>query len=298
MKNKPQTIRLLRTITLLATAVLALNLLTASGIITNAAATHTGYLAQAPDDMTATAETTAPDLTVTTIEATSDVQADPCATIRSNEQIIESPLTTVSDTCIGADIGQGTISIDYMPDSFSFPLKDTSMDAQDSFSNDNPDTPEIDVTSGPEDILALHDYRNNGGFTVTLTTSGFESSNNAIPLRNLFVATTYPGTGVFETLDPALGGIEAGGIEYADGSVGAKDVAAGAFTADDLNLPESYAVSFDQNGDDIADIVELMKTDTGHVGRFSQAVSFLLKIPADQPAGDYQVKFTMDIITQ
>jgi len=307
MKKNSRTIRLIRNLSLLATAVLALNLVTASGIGAIAMANQPArYIAQAPDPITPTQDATAPDLTITSTEATGDVQtqeagqtlADPCANIRSNEQTGESPLTTLSDVCIKADIGGGNIAIDYIPDSFSFPIKDTSGEAQNSFSNDNPSTPEVDILTGAEDVLTLHDYRNSGGFTVTLTTSGFESATSSIPLSNLFVATTYPDASAFEILDPALNGDEINGVKYATGSAGTEDVTASAFTTGDLNLPESYTVSFDQDKNDVADIVELMKTTTGHVGRFSQAVSFLLKIPADQPAGDYQVKFTMDIVLQ
>lgn len=295
MKKNSRTIRLIRNLSLLATAVLGLNLVTASGIGTIAMANRPPrYIAQAP----------APELAITPSEATGDAQeagqtlADPCANIRSNEQTGESPLTTLSDVCISADIGGGNIAIDYIPDSFSFPIKDTSGEPQNSFSNDDPSTPETDVLTGAEDVLTLHDYRNDGGFTVTLTTSGFESATSSIPLGNLFVATTYPDASAFEILDPALNGDEINGVKYATGSAGVEDVAASAFTSEDLNLPESYTVSFDRDKNDVADIVELMKTTTGHVGRFSQAISFLLKIPANQPAGDYQVKFTMDIITQ
>jgi hypothetical protein len=328
MKRDPHTTGFLRTVCLLTTAALALNLFAAANLdgfsVTEAFAR---YIAQTPDtDITteqtdiiagqtqepATTAEIAPELTGTeetltkptpapiSAEAPSEPAASaktgPCGTIRENEQITSAQLTTVSDNCITATVTEGTIAFDYIPNSFSFPLKYTSGYPQDSFSNDNPATMNVDVTTGPEDIITLHDFRNNGGFRVTATVSAFESADGVFPLRDLYVATSYPDSDDFSLLDPSLTGPETGGVEYADGSNGAKDITSSTFTDADLNLPETYTVSFDQNGDDVADIIELMNTDTGHVGRFSQALSFLLKIPANQPAGTYQVKFTIDLI--
>jgi hypothetical protein len=288
MKKYTRKIGLIRTLTLLTTAALAINLFAAANPGTSAMAREPArYLAQETGEF------------VTEKEATPEPleESGPCSAIRNNEQISDLPLTTVSETCAETTISAGGIAIDYMPDSFSFPIKEKSDGPQDSFSNDYDGTETIDVASGPGDILSLHDYRNSGGFSVTMTASKFESSNSEMPLSNLHVATTYPDADDFDTLDARLNGTEFNGIEYSAGSNGPQDVTAAAFTSNDLNLASSYTTSFDGNNDGIADIVELMNTASSHVGRFSQALNFHLQIPASQPPGSYQVKFTVDLIT-
>lgn len=305
MKKKTCKIGLIATLTLLTTAALAVNLLAAASAganpMTNAPAR---YLAQTTGASPLTDE--AGPITAEAGPITGGQEplqeplqeTGPCGVTRANEQINESPLTTVSDTCAQSTVSAGTIALDYLPNSFSFPIKAKSDETQNSFSNDYEGTEEIDVATGAEDILTVHDYRNNGGFSVTITSSKFESSFSEIPLSNLYVATTYPDIDDFDILDMSLNGTEINGIEYAAGSNGAQDITANAFTGADLNLPESYTVSFDGNDDTAADIVELMNTSSGHIGRFSQALNFHLRIPADQPAGSYQVKFTVDLITE
>jgi hypothetical protein len=274
-------------------AVLALNLLTAAAMENRGADdAYARYLAQAPEITPIMEEAATPEVTIL-LEEPAPL---PCTDLRSNVEISKAPLTTVSDTCITATVTPGTIALEYIPDSFSFPLKYVSNYRQDSFSNDDPATLNIDVSTGTDDILTLHDFRNEGGFSVTITAGRFESSTGSIPLNNLYVATTYPENEDFALLDPALIGAENNGVKYAADSKGAQDIVSGAVAKGDLNLPDSYAVSFDGNNDGISDVIELMGTSTGHVGRFSQALSFLLKIPANQPPGAYQAKFTMDLI--
>jgi len=282
MEKTDQKIRLKRTISTLAFIALAVNLLAISRLN---AATETN---------------TAPTTTLNTAENTQNDQesakTNPCANLRDNYQINDSPLTTVSDHCVTAIITEGTISLDYIPDSFSFPIKRVSEFEQNSFSNDNPTTMDVDISTGPEDLIALHDFRNNGGFSVTITASAFSSATANIPLKNLYIATSYPDHNSLNLLDPGLNGPTNNGITYAEGSHGAQDISAPAFTQGNLNSADNYQTSFDANHDNIADVVELMNTKTNHVGRFSQALNFLLKIPPNQPAGAYQVKFTIDLI--
>lgn len=233
----------------------------------------------------------------------------PCETLRENVEINTLPpgvitgepmLTTFSDACISAEISPGDIALDYIPTSFSFPLKHFTTHVKKNFSNDNTETASIDVSTGPDDILTVHDFRNSGGFSVTITSSPFKSSLNDLPLRNLHVVTTYPDADDMVTMDPTLYGLKNGGIEYAAGSQGLQDITAGAFTEGNLNLPETYTtngVSFDENEDDIPDVITLMETATAHIMRASQALSFYLEIPESQPAGTYEIMFTIDLIT-
>jgi len=294
MKKDKRTIRTARTIGILAALLLGINLLTAAGLVSAPPVTVDGTLiAHAQDAFSAEAMPLASESPATP-EVTE--QVSPCSNLRSNEQLSGTPLTTVSDTCVSAIVNEGTIALDFIPDSFSFPKKNTSGNLQDSFSNDNPETPDTDVASGPEDILTLHDYRNNGGFTVTITSSTFESADSSIPLNDLYIATSYPDENDFALIDTSLNGDEELGVEYAAGSNGLRDINSSAAATGDLGTPESYTVNFDGNDDGFPDVIELMNTSTGHVGRFSQALNFLLKIPPSQPAGAYQVKFTVDLI--
>jgi|GEM_PF-5060872 len=324
MKKTNNKTRFLRTIWLITAGALTLTMLIGNygGFKINDASAR--YLAQATEEVTSTGETTAIEeaITPTTTESTATEESNtspaaetiepftaeapalpelptttgPCENLRNNQQTNASPLTTVSENCVTATVTEGTVAFDYIPNSFSFPLKYTSNYPQDSFSNDDPATMNVDVSTGTDDIMTLHDFRNNGGFSVTATVSAFESAGGSIPLSNLFVATSYPDPDDFDMLDATLTGAENGGVEYADGSKGAQDITSSTLANGDLGIPETYAVSFDQNNDDIADIVELMNTTTGHVGRFSQALNFLLKIPANQLPGTYQVKFTIDLV--
>ena len=211
----------------------------------------------------------------------------------------EPTLTTISDSCISADISPGDLAIDYLPLSFSFPLKHFTTHVKKNFSNDNPTTATVDVSTGPDDVISVHDYRNSSGYSVTITSGPFKSSMNELPLSGLHLVTTYPNTSDLESLDPTLKGMNTGGVEYADGSQGLQDLIAPAFTEGDLNLPDTYlndGTSFDENNDNIPDVITLMETGTAHVMRASQALSFYLEIPPSQPAGTYEIMFTIDLI--
>jgi len=68
----------------------------------------------------------------------------------------EPTLTTISDSCISADISPGDLAIDYLPLSFSFPLKHFTTHVKKNFSNDNPTTATVDVSTGPDDVISVH----------------------------------------------------------------------------------------------------------------------------------------------
>lgn len=228
-----------------------------------------------------------------TVEATPTT----CGELDDN---VEAGSTTSSEECVQVGVNAGSISLTNIPDSFSFPTKFFSFSGQNSFSNDNPaTTTTVDVTTGPEDVITVQDLRNSGGFDLNISVSTFSSGSNQIPIARLYAVSTYPDDDDLTPLDPDLNGTEAGGVEYATGSSGAQDITSGVFTTGNLNLANTYTTngdSFDANNDLVSDMVSLMSTSTAHTMSASQALSFYLNIPADQPAGNYSVLFTLDLI--
>ncbi|MCC7197658.1 fibronectin type III domain-containing protein [Candidatus Peregrinibacteria bacterium] len=227
----------------------------------------------------------------------------PCVLNRSNFEADDDPLTTISDQCLGVDILSGGLSLPYVPDSFIFPRKFSSVLQQDSFSNDNPATRStVDVEIGPEDVLTASDLTGTAfGFNVTITASAFSNGTDTLPLQNLYVATTAPNTTTLNALNPDLNGTLNSGnqIVYAAGSSGT-NVVSNTATLGDLNLASSYTgdgVSFDADSNEIPDIITLMNgpNGTAHMLSASQALSFYLNIPANQPSGNYSILFTVDI---
>ncbi len=213
--------------------------------------------------------------------------ADECSSLRTNE---EGETTTVSDGCLQIDITAGSLTLENIPDTFSFPVKYFSYQAQDSFSNNRGMT-------APEDVMTVRDLRHSGGFSVSVTASAFSADSYVIPLENLYVVTSYPDSNDFS--DATLTGTETGGVEYATGFVGLPDVTAPAFTANTLNSRATFTAlnkKFNSDGDVEGEPVVLMSTTTAHLARMSQAVSFYLQIPASQPAGTYSTLFTVDLL--
>lgn len=221
-----------------------------------------------------------------------------CETLRSNTETSSSPLTTVSDSCIAATITSGGLSISYHPNSFFFPHKFLSTMTQNTFSNDNPATVNVDVTTGPEDILTITDLSGAGGFTVDLTTSSVSLTSaaaNTIPTNSLYVATTAPSNASLDTLAAGLSGTTdaINGIVYSTGSIG-QDITSSTATTGNLNLAGTYTTSMNADNNGTPDIVQLMNAPaTGHILQASQALSFLLRIPTNQVAGTYAIQFTL-----
>jgi hypothetical protein len=229
----------------------------------------------------------------------------PCASTRSNEQISDTPLTTVSDQCLGVSVTSGGLSLPYVPDSFIFPRKFSSTTNQNSFSNDNPATRStVDVATGPEDVLTASDLTGSStGFDVTITATSFTNGTDTIPLSRLYVLSSVPSSTTLNALNADLNGtVDApNGIVYAAGSTG-QDVVGMSAGEGDLNLAASYTDkgrNFDSDADNIADIVPIMHAPTGtaHMLSASQALNFYLNIPGNQPSGNYSILFTVDIMS-
>ena len=214
-----------------------------------------------------------------------------------------------SQSCVSVTINAGTISLEYTPSSLIFPQKFPTFIPQSSFSNDDPATGPVDVSTGPEDIITVKDLRNSGGFEVTITASPFTSGEFEIPLNHFYLVSTYPDADDLSPLDPALEGLETGGVEYAEGFAGATDITSSVFTTGNMNQAATYLFggsNFDFNpppsggnpdgGDSISDPITIMSTTTDHLVRASQAVSLYLKIPADQEEATYTTLLTVDLI--
>ncbi len=223
-----------------------------------------------------------------------------CGTLASNVETEGPPMVTTSESCLTLTVDAGDISLENIPESFNFPRKFFSYQQQDSFSNDDSTTVDtVDVSTGSEDIVTVQDLRNSGGFDLTITSSILSSGNNEVDLNNLYIVTSYPDNNDLSALDPDLDGTQAGGIEYAAGSTGTQNIAAGIFSANNLNLAATYTTdgdSFDANSDATPDTITLMSSGSAHLTRVSQALNFYLSLPASQPAGNYSVLFTLDLI--
>lgn len=234
----------------------------------------------------------------------------PCSPLTEND---DSGGPTISETCLSVQINGGGISIENIPDSFTFSSKFSSSLPQDSFSNDNPATSTIDVSTGPEDVITISDLRNSGGFDVTITSTDFISSSDTIDLENLYIATTCPdGDDLTADLYGSPNNCDnTNGAEFADGSTDTgnmsqasaahSDNATGTATnASELTaLRNAYlndGLSFDANTDSTPDVITLMQSTGPRLARLSQAINFYLNIPANQAPGTYSVKFTIDLI--
>jgi Tol biopolymer transport system component len=226
---------------------------------------------------------------------------EPCGPMDVNNQTGNNPLTTLNGECLGLTVTPGALTLEHSPLSLSFPLKFSAMSPLDSFSNDNPLTTNIvDVSTSPDDILTISDMRNSGGFRINITATPLSNGTDTIPLSNLYVATSYPDDNDFSAPinDNSLYGAKDSGIEWATGSIGAHDITTPAFTTNPLSLKSTYTTmsSFDQNHDNTPDAITLMETNTAHAARMSQALSFYMNIPANQPSGTYATTFTIDLI--
>jgi hypothetical protein len=225
----------------------------------------------------------------------------PCGVLEHNLQTDDSPVTTIYETCMGVTVEGGSLYLEHIPYSLSFPQKFALTTAQDSFSNDDPLTVgTVDVSTAPDDILTVSDMRNSGGFRVTITADTLSNGADTIPLSNLYLVTTYPGPNDFGPPidDAGLIGMEEFGVEWAAGSRGAHDTVTPEFTTENLNLAGTYTAhdNFFNEQTGNPDVLTLMETNTNHIARVSQALSFYLNIPANQPPGTYAVTFTMDLI--
>jgi len=227
----------------------------------------------------------------------------PCVGIRSNIEVDDSPITTVSDECLGVNVLSGGLSLPHVPDSFSFPRKLTSSFFQDSFSNDDPATRNtVDVTMGPEDVITASDLTGStDGFNVTITSSTFSNGTDTLLLGDLYVLGETPSSTILNALDPNLNGTpnSPNGLVYAAGSSGLDLVGLSAGEGS-LNNASSYTGKgrpFDNNADQVPDIVPLINAPNGspHMLTVSQGLNFYLRIPADQPSGNYSIIFTVDI---
>lgn len=227
-----------------------------------------------------------------------------CETLKNNDD--SSGTSTVSDSCMGIIIYPGAISFEDVPESFSFPRKFSSTSTQHNFSNDNPTTSTIDVSTGPEDIMTIRDLRDTGGFDITITSTNFRSGSNTIPLENFYVATSYPDA---NDLAPDLEGTEVNGVEFSDGSTNTANLTSPVHSAnatgtvasqgDLTNLINAYTTdgaSFDADKDQTPDIITLITTGEERLGRISQALNFYINIPPDQQSGTYSVLLTIDLI--
>jgi len=235
---------------------------------------------------------------------------DLCAPLTSND---DTGGSTVSTGCLATTVTAGSISIEDLPGTFTFPSKYTSSFAQNSFSNDNPATGTIDVETAADDVLTVADLRNSGGFDVTITGSILTSGPNDIPLSNLYVATSCPDSG---DLSADLYGSPTNcdatnGAEFADGSsatnnmdqtntvYSANATGTGATSSQLTALVNGYTSdgkSFDANQDGAPDTIFLMQSTNAHVARISQTLGFYLNIPANQTSGTYNIKLTIDLI--
>ena len=212
-----------------------------------------------------------------------------------------SPCLLLDDNegCLSFEVYPGTLSAGFIPPSLSFPTKFKTTILQPSFSNDNPATPGVDVTVGSEDIITVDDFRNSGGFDLTLSVSDITDGISTIPLENLYAVTSYPDSTALDALDTSLDGNNTAGIVYAANSVGAEDITAPIHTENNLNLSGTYKVdgsNFDPDADTVMDPITLMSSSTDHSGRFSLALSLYLEIPQDQVEGDYDMALTLDFI--
>lgn len=228
----------------------------------------------------------------------------PCIGLKFNDD--SSGTSTISDSCAGLTIETGGISIVNVPDSFSFPQKYSSTSSQHNFSNDDPGTAEIDITTAPNDILTITDLRDSGGFDVTITSTNFQSGANTIALENLYIATSYPDA---DDLDQNLSGTEIDGVEVADGSSSTSNIVSPVHSdnvrgtvesqGDLTNLITAYTTdgaNFDSNQDLTPDIITLIDSNEARIAGISQAVNFYVNIPADQISGKYSILLTIDLI--
>lgn len=221
---------------------------------------------------------------------------------------------TLSETCIGLTINAGAISFEDIPESFSFPSKFSSSLSQNSFSNDDPGTGAVDVTTDPDDILTISDLRNSGGFDLTITSSAFiNQTSDELPLENLYIVTSCPdGDDLAADLYGSPNNCDnTNGAEFADGSTDTANMnqtntvhsdnatgspANNSELEDLINAYTTDGASFDANTDDIPDIITLMESTAPRLARISQALNFYLNIPPGQEAGTYSVLFTIDLL--
>jgi Tol biopolymer transport system component len=227
----------------------------------------------------------------------------PCGPMDINNQTDDNPLTVSTETCVGVTVEEGSLVFEHIPTSFTFPIKYTSNSIQNSFSNDNPGTPDLDVATAPDDIITVSDLRNSGGFQVTITPTELSNGTDVMPLWYLWMLTSYPEDNDFDAPidDPTLIGTEENGVEWAEGSAGAHDITNTASAEGaNLNLPSTYTSrggNFDITHDNVPDVRTLFQTATDHTARVSTALNFMLQIPVSQAPGTYSTAFTVDLIS-
>lgn len=214
---------------------------------------------------------------------------------------LNNPCGDIADdeSCLSFDVYPGPLAFEYLPSTITFPHKFFTTIAQPSFSNDDSGTPGVDVSTGPEDVITVDDFSNSGGFELTLSASDMSQGPISIPIEDIYAATSYPSSSDLTTLDANLDGTASGGVVYAAGSFGTQDIVSSIHTDGNLNFASAYKVdgeSFDYDGDGVMEPLSLMSTSTAHSGRFSQALSLYIEIPANQPEGDYDMALTFDVI--
>lgn len=248
-------------------------------------------------------ETNNDDLYDIYIQSVSDLSQ--CGALLDNDED-SNPPNVISEGCLELEVTAGTLSFENVPSSFSFPNRFKSGQVQHSFSNDNPATAAVDVTTESTDILTVTDLRNSGGFDVTITSSAVTDSENTLPLINLYIATTYPEDNDLIPLNANLVGTEANEIEFGSGTVNTGNIdtaltvhSANATGTNALTLINAYTTdgkSFDANNDTTPDTIYLMRSTAARISQMSQALGFYLRIPADQEAGNYSFLLTLDLI--
>jgi hypothetical protein len=223
--------------------------------------------------------------------------SSPCAPLRKNYSDNPPNPPTAGDTCVGIDINAGPAYIEHVPDSFSFPEKFSTLIDQNSLSNFNPATGTVEL--GPEDIITVTDLRGDGAFDLTVHSSAFTNGYDEIPLSNFYIATSVPEApdlNILESGNALSGTIDSKeNIIYADGvSKQSQNITSGTGTNRNLDLVKTYTElqqSFDKG------IISIMEAQQGiHYLRASQALSFYLQIPENQPAGTYSALITFDLI--
>lgn len=234
----------------------------------------------------------------------------PCGTLVENDD--SGGTTTVTETCVGLNIVEGSLFIENIPDSFIFPLKFSSPTSdQASFNNDNPTTPDLDVTTNENDILTVRDLRNDPeGFYITVTSTQLTNGQSFIPLENLYITTTCPDE---DDLAPDLYGsppncTSSTGVEFAQGASNTgemkmdesvhSDNATGTLLNTLINAFTTDGKPLDSADPGLeADTIVIMDSLGDRIARMSQAVGFYLNIPADTDAGVYSVLFTIDLVS-
>jgi hypothetical protein len=190
-----------------------------------------------------------------------------------------------------ADFGKAQV-INDIPGTGTFPPINISSTAQNVYNNSN-------STNQPalEDLLGIQDNRNSGGFEVQLQANGnFTDGTHTIPLSNLYVGTSVnspvynvPAT---DTAYPCPS--TNCGVIYGS-SVTTRGILAPADTQGlSLGMPGTFTTNLGSGAVVLMD--GGLPSTQGRNGYMYQFISYYLKVPAFQAAGDYAVKLTFTLI--